>query len=202
MANSIDVLISGNQIGGSNGAAGACCDIAVAAGVDRVSILNNMLGAHPLGYTDHNPSYNIAVADGDGDYITISGNSYRNSTAAQPIAFGATGTHNLVTDQRPLAVSVSADTLAIPVTHEYVKKTTGGDGEALTLANGRPGQLLTIQLVVDGGGDGTLTPTTAEFTNIVFADAGDTATLKFLNSTTGWIIVGLAGGTAPPVVTP
>jgi len=95
-----------------------------------------------------------------------------------------------------------ADSLAIPVTHSYVAKTTGADAEALTLANGEDGQILTITLIVDGGGDGTLTPTTCSgFLTIVFADAGDTATLFYVNDTVGWIILGLTGVAAPPVIT-
>lgn len=96
----------------------------------------------------------------------------------------------------------AADALAIPVTHKYVAKTTGADAEALTLANGIAGQELTISLVTDGGGDGTLTPATCSgFATIVFADAGDTATLKYIDDTTGWVIVGMAGVAAPPVIT-
>lgn len=95
----------------------------------------------------------------------------------------------------------AADSLAIPVTHSYVAKTTGGDAEALTLANGVPGQIITISLVVDGGGTGTLTPATKSgFTTIAFADAGDTASLLYVNDTVGWVILGAAGVAAPPVI--
>lgn len=94
----------------------------------------------------------------------------------------------------------AADALAIPVTHAIVAKTTGADAEALTLANGENGQVLTIDLATDGGGDGTLTPTTKSgFTSIVFADAGDNATLMYVDDTVGWIILGTAGVAAPPV---
>lgn len=93
------------------------------------------------------------------------------------------------------------DVLAIPVTHRYVAKTTAGDAEALTLANGVPQQLLTISLVTDGGGDGTLTPATCTgFATIVFADAKDTATLLYVDDTIGWVLVGYYGTAAPPVV--
>ena len=101
-----------------------------------------------------------------------------------------------------LTTTVAADTLAIPVTHPYVIKTTGADAEALTLANGVPGQTLIINLTTDGGGDGTLTPATATgWATIVFADAGDTATLAFIDSTVGWVILGLAGVAAAPAIT-
>jgi hypothetical protein len=99
------------------------------------------------------------------------------------------------------ATTSIADSLAIPVTHGVVAKTTGADAEALTLANGEPGQLLTIYLATDGGGDGTLTPTTKTgFATIVFADAKDNATLLYVDDTVGWIIVGAAGVAAPPVI--
>lgn len=97
------------------------------------------------------------------------------------------------------SVDVAAGTLAIPVTHAVVKKTTGAGGEALTLANGKPGQVLQIILVVDGG-DGTLTPATKTgFSTITFADEGDRATLYYVDDTVGWIILGLSGVLAPPV---
>lgn len=95
----------------------------------------------------------------------------------------------------------AADSLAIPVTHSYVAKTTGADAEALTLANGVPGQIITIALVVDGGGTGTLTPATKSgFVSIAFADAGDTASLLYVNDTVGWVILGTAGVAAPPAI--
>lgn len=103
----------------------------------------------------------------------------------------------------PVGGTTSAgDSLAIPVTHSYVAKTTGADAEALTLANGENGQILVIALVTDGGGDGTLTPTKCSgFATIVFADAGDNAALQYIDDTTGWVILGTAGVAAPPVIT-
>ena len=96
----------------------------------------------------------------------------------------------------------AADSLAIPITAAYVAKTTGADAEALTLANGTAGQVLTIALVTDGGGDGTLTPATVSgFATVVLADAGDNVTLKYIDDTVGWVIIGAAGVAAPPVIT-
>ena len=101
-----------------------------------------------------------------------------------------------------LTTTSIADALAIPVTHGYVIKTTGADAEALTLANGDPSQILVINLTTDGGGDGTLTPATSTgWATIVFADAGDQAVLLYVNDTIGWVIVGLSGVAAPPVIT-
>jgi len=101
-----------------------------------------------------------------------------------------------------LTTTSIADSLAIPVTHLYVAKTTGADAEALTLANGYPGQILIINLTTDGGGDGTLTPTTSTgWSTIVFADALDQATLLYVDDVIGWIILGAKGAAGPPVTT-
>lgn len=102
-----------------------------------------------------------------------------------------------------VAVAVAAGVLPIPVTHAYVAKTTGASAEALTLADGAvPGQILVIDLVTDGGGDGTLTPVTASgWATIVFADAGDQAVLMWTGATGGWRIWSLSGVAGPPAIT-
>jgi hypothetical protein len=83
-------------------------------------------------------------------------------------------------------------TLAVPITHRVCVMTTGGV-EALTLANGVPGQRLTLVLGTDGG-DGTLTPVTKTgYTTIVFADAFDTVSLEYISDTIGWIVTGTGG---------
>jgi len=95
------------------------------------------------------------------------------------------------------SVAVAAAELAIPLTHSVVLKTTGGAPEALTLADGIEGQLLTIVLAVYGGGNGALTPTTTiGFTKITFTAALQSATLEFVDSTTGWNIIGQVGAPA------
>ena len=111
--------------------------------------------------------------------------------------------HALVTTyNEDLVLDLAADVVVMPVTHPYISKTTGADAEALTLADGLPGQGLIIDLAVDGGGDGTLTPATATgWATIVFADAGDQATLMYVDDTIGWIILGMNGVAAPPVKT-
>ena len=97
------------------------------------------------------------------------------------------------------SVAVAGAVTAIPVTHAVVLKTTGG-AEALTLADGSPGQVLQIILVTSGG-TGTLTPSRKTgFVSIALADAGDRATLYYVNDTVGWIILGAAGVAAPPAI--
>lgn len=103
---------------------------------------------------------------------------------------------------KPGTTTVAADVLPIPVTHGFVSKTTGADAEALTLADGEPGQVLVIHLATDGGGTGTLTPSTATgWATCAFADAGDTLAVQFIDSTIGWIPLGGVGTAAPPVLT-
>ena len=111
--------------------------------------------------------------------------------------------HTLTTTYKENPITaVAADVLAIPLTSPIISKTTGADAEALTLADGLPGQTCTIILATDGGGDGTLTPATATgWATIVFADAGDQATVYYVDDTVGWIIMGMNGVAAPPVKT-
>lgn len=90
----------------------------------------------------------------------------------------------------------------IPLTHSVVSKTTGDTAETLTLADGTPGQIITIVLAVDGGGDGDLTPATKTgFATVALDDAGDQVTLQFIDATVGWVILGAAGIAAPPAIT-
>ena len=106
------------------------------------------------------------------------------------------------TDDDDLAVAVAADILVIPVTHAYVAKTSGSDAEALTLANGKPNQVLVINMTVDGGGACTLTPATATgWATIVFDQAFDQAVLFYVNDTAGWRIWSLTGVAGPPAHT-
>ncbi len=82
---------------------------------------------------------------------------------------------------------------AVPITHAAVKLTTTA-ADALTLANGTNGQILTITMIVDGG-DGTLTPTTKTgYTTITFGDVGDSVTLQYY-TTQGWMILANNGCT-------
>ncbi len=100
--------------------------------------------------------------------------------------------------------AVAENDLVIPVTHRVVSKTGGSDAEACTLANGTfDGQLLTIHIVA-GAGANTVTPvTTTGFTAVVLTAAEDTVTLEWVDSTIGWIVIGVTADTAAnyPVIT-
>lgn len=93
-----------------------------------------------------------------------------------------------------ITVEVAADVLAIPVTHGFVKKTSGADAEALTLANGVPGQLLIISLTTAGGGACTLTPATKTgWATAVITIVGDTLVLLYIDDKIGWVLINTLG---------
>ena len=92
---------------------------------------------------------------------------------------------------------------AISVATYYTTFDTDAGGDAFTLADGvYPGQVKKIQLITDGGGDGTLTPANLSGgTTITFADAGDFAVLVWSGS--AWVAVELgnaADGVTAPVL--
>jgi hypothetical protein len=92
-------------------------------------------------------------------------------------------------------VGTRAGAGAVPLTAATVQVTTTGSAAALTLANGTVGQMLTIVMTTDGGGDATLTPTTKTgYNTITFNDAGDAIVLQYL-ATVGWMIISNYGCT-------
>lgn len=101
------------------------------------------------------------------------------------------------------ALTLPANYASIPVTAATVNYVTSATNAAPTLANGYPGQILTIVMKTDGGGDINVTPTTKTgFTSIVMKNAGEILTLRYVDDTVGWTIVGAASassGTLPVV---
>lgn len=114
-----------------------------------------------------------------------SGNTFKVNSAA--VALVAAGAYD------GEATSMTSSETAVPTSYAYVKKAISNTvGQAGTLANGTPGQLLTLETtVVAGSGTFVLTPTTKSgFTDITFNAAGDRVTLLFVSTTTGWVIIG------------
>lgn len=91
------------------------------------------------------------------------------------------------------AVSMATNELAVSTSYALVRKAIAGDAafSAGTLANATPGKILTIFITsVSGSGTFVLTPTTKTgFTTLTFDAAKDQATLLFVDSTTGWILL-------------
>ena len=99
------------------------------------------------------------------------------------------------------ATSLTSNTTTIPTSYSLVRKVitdeVGYSGSTPisyasgTLANGTPGQILTIIITaVTGSGTYTLTPATMTgFTSLLFNAALDSATLLYVDSTVGWIVL-------------
>lgn len=84
---------------------------------------------------------------------------------------------------------------AIPVNNYFTTINTDAGGDAFTLADGTAiGQRKRIRLVVDGGGDGVVTPANLNSgTTITFNDAGDDVELVWGGSE--WYVVANIGAT-------
>lgn len=114
---------------------------------------------------------------------------------------GSTFTFNLILAgmANSGATSMTTSTLAVPVTHGYVRKAIANDSAftAGTLADGTPGQLLTIHIVQQDGSEVfTVTPTTATgWATLGFDAVGEIATLWYVDDTTGWVIFGNTNAT-------
>lgn len=102
------------------------------------------------------------------------------------------------------SVSAVSSTVAVSVTAAIVRKVLDTDGNALftagTMANGQPGQILTIFAVGGSPGGGTtgnnytITPTTKTgFTSVKLSATKDSVTFLYVNDTVGWIILSYAG---------
>jgi hypothetical protein len=115
----------------------------------------------------------------------------------------ATTVAALVTSEAVLTLggktTLAAANGAVPITHAIVEATSGA-ASAWTLADGTAGQILTVVIVTDGGA-GTITPTTATgWATTVLTTVGETISLKFIDATVGWVVLGSIGITAVPVI--
>lgn len=89
-----------------------------------------------------------------------------------------------------------ADDFTTPTTTAFLKTTGATQGEAYCLGDSQVGHVLTVVLATDGGQDFRVTPATKTgFTDVQLNDANDSVTMKYLNSTSGWIVTGNNGAT-------
>ena len=91
-------------------------------------------------------------------------------------------------------VITSASTI-VDVTSAISTVASGAGALALSLANGTSdGQVKFISMITDGGGTATITPVTLlGYSTIALADVGDSCTLLYLNSTSGWAVISNQG---------
>ena len=88
--------------------------------------------------------------------------------------------------------SVNSSTNDITATgYSFIYKDIGTANSSGTLSNGKPGQILTIAIAVDGGATWYhLQPTTkTAFNFLEFNDAKDSATLLFVTESIGWVVI-------------
>lgn len=89
--------------------------------------------------------------------------------------------------------SATTQETTISVSYSLVGKRISSDPafQSGTLADGTPGQVLTISItVIDGNGTFTLTPSRKHgFTSLVFEAIGDSVTLLYVDDTVGWILI-------------
>ncbi len=93
----------------------------------------------------------------------------------------------------------------IPLTYAIVKKAISNVGTSTdTLANGTPGQMLTLFITSDtGSGTWRVTPTTSYgWSQVTFTAALQGLSLLYLDDTNGWMIISTysSGSTAAPTV--
>jgi hypothetical protein len=130
------------------------------------------------------------TTDRDARYIGPLFFEFTGALAGQPMpqmSVITTGNYIITTD------SVGGANGAAALTSSITEVTSDGDGTAVTLADGVEGQLKFVTMVVNGGGDVTLTPDSlaGADTTITFANVGESCTLLFTNST--WCVVGVKG---------
>ena len=96
-------------------------------------------------------------------------------------------------------VSQVSSTVALPTSYALVQiPLTKSVGAVYTLANGVPGFVETFTVVGNPSGSDTavITPTTTTgFVTATLTGAKQSVTLKYINSTSGWIVIGNAGAT-------
>ena len=130
------------------------------------------------------------VVDGIGGTPTNKKMTVSKFTGYLPSYLGFSQAPNVVT-----SVSTIVD-----VTSAITTIATAAGALALGLANGTSdGQIKFITMITDGGGTATITPDSGSGSNllgystIALADVGDSCTLLYLNSTSGWAVISNQG---------
>lgn len=138
---------------------------------------------------------NFVCGTGTNGVVTSDGGIYNigcsSSLAASGIANGG-------------AVSQTSSTAALSTSYAYVRKVITSNSDALytagTLANGIPGQVLTVFVAgispsgATTGGNYTITPTTSTgFTSVKLTAVKDFATMLYVDDTIGWVLVNYGG---------
>lgn len=189
-------------------------DMPIAAMTDEADAAEYDMACRFFGATDETMKLVASAAIADGDWVSpaaagkvrtlptvpgtywVVGRSLTNAAADLDVIEIDPCVPFQVTVVNAASVASAADELPIPITHLIVQKTTGADLEECTLADGLVGQEITVILVVDGGGNASITPATKTgFVSVTLVGAGDGVTFKW-DGATGWRIIGTFGATA------
>ncbi len=91
------------------------------------------------------------------------------------------------------ATSMTTAQLAVPIGYGFIRKEISSDAafSAGTMADGTPGQILTLFITARAGsGTFVLTPTTKTgFISVTFDAIGDMATFWYVDDTDGWVLL-------------
>ena len=119
---------------------------------------------------------------------------------AGPIEFR----HHVKTTEYPTSATVTfvstGASETCPLTHPIVLvDSSAGAVTTFTLPDGEEGQALVLQPIDTN--DITITPTTSTgWATCVLTALGDSVSLLYVDDTVGWIVLGTAGVSAPPVI--
>lgn len=135
---------------------------------------------------------NLVCGSGTNSVVTVDGSIY-NVGCSPSLSMDGTANGGYT--------SLATVDTGIPVTYAYVRKSISSAGTTSdTLANGIPGQLMTIAIDTVASGTWKVTPTTAtDFASITFSTAGQRAVFLYLNDTNGWFLIAVYGSTLPTV---
>jgi hypothetical protein len=97
-------------------------------------------------------------------------------------------------DRTGVSTMITGNT-EVPLNFGIVKLPLTGT-KSITIANGTPGQMITLLAVNGGSTTTTLTPATSYgWSSATFDAAGESLTLRYLDDTFGWLVDGAVGAT-------
>jgi hypothetical protein len=157
---------------------------------------------------DGTNSGSITITDGVNGNVTVAPNGTGNLVVGNARGVGSS-VANFYASFYPTADTdniASGAGGAISITNYYTTINTDAGGDAYTLADGSVvGQMKKVQMIGDGGGNGTVTPSnTTYYESFTFADVGDF--VVFMWEGTGWALLEIGnavdGVTAPAANVP
>lgn len=164
--------------------------------LDSISINGGYADFYNGGYANFgdgsNANFDNSYANfGNGSFANFDGGSYvLIGDGSNAIFNGAVYLAGLISE----SPSVLTGAGAIPFSRPICQLRSTGGMQAIALADGAPGQLLTIVHEQDGGSMVlTATKKSGWTTSITFNNVGDNVRLQFINIAVGWIVLSSRG---------